>query len=142
VEYSPEDVDVQGLERLCGALGLIAVDHGRVGLYGRRSVLRALFADEEDRPVLGKVVERAFWTSHVYPMADRTNIRLAEARDRVTNTTKLKHKVCEHHPYLRQFDHDTGAEIVLYEQVQTVKVIDGTVGCSVVHQVMPNLHQY
>jgi hypothetical protein len=141
-EYSPEDVDVQGLERLCGALGLIAVDHGRVALFGRRSVLASLFADDEYRPVVGNVVERSFWTNHVYPMSDRTNIRLATVRDRVTNATKLKHKVCEQHPYLRQFDHNTGAEIVLYEQVQTVKVIDGTVGSGVVHQVMPNLHQY
>jgi hypothetical protein len=142
VEYSPEDVEVQGLERLCACLGLIAVDHGRVDLYGRSSVLASLFADEQGRPIMGSVVERAFWTSHVYPMSDMTNIRLATARDRLTNATKLKHKVCEHHPYLRDFDHNTVAEVVLHEQVQTVKVIDGTVGSGVVHQVMPNLYSH
>ena len=113
------EAEVKDLEKLSEAItGAWVETDGGLLLYGRESALTtvAQVADEFGK-VDGEQAARAFNNEFGGYYSEELQRRAAAVHARVANINKLLHLVAGEHPPLRNREHGTEAEIVLYEQV-------------------------
>lgn len=112
------DVPVHDLEKLSEAItgAWVETNFGLL-LYGRESALTSVadVADEFGK-IDGEQAARAFNNEFGGYYSEEMQRRAAAVYARVSNINKLLHLVAGEHPPLRNWDHNTEAEIVLYEQ--------------------------